>query len=210
MKNVDDKRLQVKRTVLDAREMRRVLRRMAVELIERERDLDQLQLVGILTRGRPLAERLADEIEAIEGIRPPLGHLDITFYRDDLSAIGPQPVVKASHLPGPVEGQTVVLCDDVLFTGRTVRAALDVLNDYGRPRAVRLAVLVDRGHRELPIQPDYAGKMVPTARSEHVVVGFEDTDGEDFVRLSERLDADRGTFGAGASTTDEAPGDADT
>ena len=186
MKTADDPRLRLKRQVLDAPEMRRVLRRMAGEILEQVGRLEDLLLVGILTRGVPLAERLAEEIERMEGTRPSIGALDITFYRDDLSTIGPQPVVKASDMPGQIDGQLVVLCDDVLFTGRTVRAALDELNDYGRPRAVGLAVLVDRGHRELPIQPDVVGKVLPTARAEHVEVGFTSSDGEDFVRLLER------------------------
>jgi pyrimidine operon attenuation protein / uracil phosphoribosyltransferase len=186
MRKTHDVRLQEKRGVIDAREMKRILRRMAGELLERHPDLADLRLVGIHTRGLPLAERLAQEIERMEGEKLPIGALDITFYRDDLSAIGPRPVVKSSHLPFDIEGKVVVLCDDVLYTGRTVRAALDELADYGRPRAVRLAVLVDRGHRELPIQADLVGKDLPTARSEHVEVGFLSTDGADYVRLLER------------------------
>lgn len=186
MRKTQDVRLHEKRGVLDAREMKRILRRMAGELLERHPDLADLRLVGIRTRGLPLAERLAQEIERMEGEKLPIGALDITFYRDDLSAIGPRPVVKGSHLPFEIEGKVVVLCDDVLYTGRTVRAALDELADYGRPRAVRLAVLIDRGHRELPIQADLVGKSLPTARAEHVEVGFAATDGADYVRLLER------------------------
>ncbi|MEE8525898.1 MAG: bifunctional pyr operon transcriptional regulator/uracil phosphoribosyltransferase PyrR, partial [Thermoanaerobaculia bacterium] len=176
-------KLQFKRAVLDAREMALILRRMAGQLIEQERRSDGLLLLGIHTRGVPLSERLAAEIEQMEGVRPPLGALDITLYRDDLSTVAQQPVVKKSTIPVPIDGMTVVLCDDVLYTGRTVRAALDEINDYGRPRAVRLAVLIDRGHRELPIQADVVGKKVPTAASEHVEVGLEAIDGADFVRL---------------------------
>ena len=185
MKKTDD--LALKRRVLDADEMRRIIRRMAGEIVENLKHFDDAMLVGIRTRGLPLAERLVDEIHRMEGVRPPLGALDITFYRDDLSRIGPRPVVVGTDLAGnPIDGKIVILCDDVLYTGRTVRAALDELQDYGRPRAVRLAVLVDRGHRELPIQADVVGRSLPTARSELVEVGFTDTDGEDFVRLLER------------------------
>lgn len=186
MRKTQDVRLHEKRGVLDAREMKRILRRMAGELLERHPDLGDLRLVGIRTRGLPLAERLAQEIERMEGEKLPIGALDITFYRDDLSTIGARPVVKGSHLPFDIEDKVVVLCDDVLYTGRTIRAALDELADYGRPRAVRLAVLIDRGHRELPIQADLVGKSLPTARTEHVEVGFSSTDGADFVRLLER------------------------
>jgi pyrimidine operon attenuation protein/uracil phosphoribosyltransferase len=182
--------LAFKREVLDAEGMRPILRRMAGELLERDRDLEQLMLVGIHTRGVPLAERLADEIERMEGKRPLFGTIDITLYRDDLSA-RPQPEVKQTRLPSPIDACVVVLCDDVLYTGRTVRAALDELNDYGRPRAVRLAVLVDRGHRELPIQADVVGKHVPTARAEVVDVGFEATDGGDYVHILEKTELER-------------------
>ncbi|MEL7060867.1 MAG: bifunctional pyr operon transcriptional regulator/uracil phosphoribosyltransferase PyrR [Acidobacteriota bacterium] len=175
-----------KRHLLDAIDLERRVRRMATEIVERERDLEALMLVGIRTRGLPLAERLADAIEAVEGRRPPVGALDITLYRDDLSVIGPQPLVKGTDFPGPIEDRVIVLCDDVLYTGRTVRAALDELSDWGRPRAVRLAVLVDRGHRELPIQPDVVGKRIETARSELIEVAFTSIDGEDSVRLLER------------------------
>lgn len=163
--------------------MARVIRRMAGQLVERERDPTSLLLLGIRTRGLPLAERIADEIARMEATRPAIGVLDITLYRDDLSTIGPQPVVRGSELPGPIEGRLVVLCDDVLYTGRTVRAALDELRDYGRPRAVRLAVLIDRGHRELPIQADIVGKTIATARDELVEVAFTGTDGHDHVRV---------------------------
>lgn len=186
MRKTEDVRLQEKRGVLEAREMQRIVRRMAGELLERHPNLEELRLVGIRTRGLPLAERLAEEIERMEGEKLPIGALDITFYRDDLSTIGARPVVKGSHLPFEIEDKVVVLCDDVLYTGRTVRAALDELADYGRPRAVRLAVLIDRGHRELPIEADVVGKSLPTARSEHVEVGFASTDGSDFVRILER------------------------
>jgi pyrimidine operon attenuation protein/uracil phosphoribosyltransferase len=167
--------------------MHRVIRRMAGEVVERNRGVSELMLVGIRTRGVPLAERLAREIEAMEGTRVPLGVLDITLYRDDLSAIAPNPVVRPTRLPQPVDGRTVVLCDDVLYTGRTIRAALDALVDYGRPRAVQLAVLVDRGRRELPIQADIVGLVAPTAADEQVEVCFAETDGgEEGVRIAAR------------------------
>jgi len=173
-------------TLLDAQQMARVIRRMAGEIVERNRGVKDLLLVGIRTRGVPLAEALAAEIERMEGHQIPLGILDITLYRDDLSTVGAQPLVKETVLPRSLDDRVVVLCDDVLYTGRTVRAALDHLVDYGRPRAVQLAVLIDRGHRELPIQADVVGKTVPTAQSENVEVSFPSTDGEEQVRLTKR------------------------
>jgi pyrimidine operon attenuation protein/uracil phosphoribosyltransferase len=179
------KTLTPKTTILDAKQMARIIRRMAGEIVERN-DSSDLVLVGIRTRGVPLAELLAQEIERMEGHPIPRGMLDITLYRDDLSTIAHQPQIKESHLPLPIDDRLVVLCDDVLYTGRTVRAALDHLVDYGRPRAVRLAVLIDRGHRELPIQADVVGKAVPTSRDEVVEVSFQATDGADQVRIMER------------------------
>jgi pyrimidine operon attenuation protein/uracil phosphoribosyltransferase len=176
-----------KNVILDAEQMARMIRRMAGEISERNRGVSDLMLVGIRTRGVPLAEAIGAEIERMEGHRVPLGVLDITLYRDDLSTVAQQPVVKGTHLPGPLDGRAVVLCDDVLFTGRTVRAALDHLVDYGRPRSVQLAVLIDRGHRELPIQADFVGKTVPTSRDELVEVCFPSTDdGVEQVRILER------------------------
>lgn len=175
-----------KTTILDADQMRRVIRRMAGEIVEGSRGVDRLLLVGIRTRGVPLAEALAEEIERMEGQRVPQGILDITLYRDDLSVVAPNPQVKETHLPGRIDDVTVVLCDDVLFTGRTVRAALDHLLDYGRPRAVRLAVLIDRGHRELPIRADVVGETVPTSPHELIEVSFRAVDGQDRVRIMER------------------------
>jgi len=180
------KNLTPKNTILDAKQMARIIRRMAGEIVERNRDLEELLLVGIRTRGVPLAEKIADEIERLEGQKVPVGILDITLYRDDLSTIAAQPQVKGSHLPRPIDDCTIVLCDDVLYTGRTVRAALDELIDYGRPKGVQLAVLVDRGHRELPIQADYVGKKVPTSQSEVIEVSFESTDGSEQVRILDR------------------------
>ena len=175
-----------KRTILDSRQMARVIRRMAGEILEKEGDIQGLMLVGIRTRGVPLAEALAEEIERMEGAEVPVGVLDITLYRDDLSTIAPQPVVKETHFPTTLSERAVVLCDDVLFTGRTIRAAMDALVDFGRPRAVRLAVLVDRGHRELPIQADVVGKAVQTQKHQLVDVHFSETDGENQVVLLER------------------------
>ena len=177
--------LKLKKNVLSAQQMARIVRRMAGEILERNGGVEGLMLVGIRTRGVPMAEGLAAEIERSEGQKVPIGVLDITLYRDDLSVIAPQPVVKETRLPGPVEDQTLVLCDDVLYTGRTIRAALDALTDYGRPRAVQLAVLVDRGHRELPIQADFVGRKIASAADELVEVRFVDTDGEDKVTIME-------------------------
>jgi pyrimidine operon attenuation protein/uracil phosphoribosyltransferase len=163
--------------------MRRVLRRMAGEIIEKNRDLRELVLVGIRTRGVPMAELFAAEIERLEGVKVPIGHLDITMYRDDLTSIRNKPVVKETLLPENIDDRVVVLCDDVLFTGRTIRAALDALMDYGRPRAVQLVTLVDRGHRELPIQADVVGRKIATRADEQVKVSFESLDGENKVEI---------------------------
>lgn len=182
--------LVAKATILDAAEMRRIVRRMAGELVETESRLENLMLIGIRTRGVPLAEQLASDIEQLEGKRLALGTLDITLYRDDLSLVAPKPVVRESHFSEPIEGRTLVLCDDVLYTGRTVRAALDALLDFGRPKAVRLAVLIDRGWRELPIHADIVGRKVPTSATEVIKVSFEATDGESNVQILDRkLDA---------------------
>ena len=177
--------LVTKATILDAPEMRRIVRRMAGEVVEAESRLEDLMLIGIRTRGVPLAEQLAADIFQLEGKRVPIGTLDITLYRDDLSLVAPQPVVRESHFPEPIEGRTLVLCDDVLYTGRTVRAALDALLDYGRPKAVRLAVLIDRGWREFPIHADVVGRKIPTSASEVIKVSFEATDAESKVQILE-------------------------
>ena len=168
--------------VLDAAGMERTLARMAAEIVER--DGPEVLLVGIQTRGVPLARRLARAIGATGGREPEVGTVDITLYRDDVGPWRPahrQPVLKETRLPGPVDDRVVYLVDDVLYTGRTVRAGLDALMDYGRPRAVRLAVLVDRGHRELPIAADVVGKTVQTARDEDVQVKLREVDGTDGV-----------------------------
>ncbi|HJQ29079.1 MAG TPA: bifunctional pyr operon transcriptional regulator/uracil phosphoribosyltransferase PyrR [Rubrobacter sp.] len=160
--------------------LNRSLRRISHEILERNAScLDGLALVGVLTRGVPLARRISENVRQFEGIELPVGSLDITLHRDDLENDDPE--VRGSDVPFDVTGKTVVLVDDVLYTGRTARAAMDALLELGRPAAVRLAILVDRGHRELPIRADYVGKNVPTARDERVLVNLEETDGEDGV-----------------------------
>ena len=160
--------------------LNRSLRRISHEILERNAScLDGLALVGVLTRGVPLARRISANVRLFEGIELPVGSLDITLHRDDLENVDPE--VRGSNVPFDVTGKTVVLVDDVLYTGRTARAAMDALLELGRPAAVRLAILVDRGHRELPIRADYVGKNVPTARDERVLVNLEETDGEDGV-----------------------------
>ncbi len=174
-----------KATIMDATELNRALTRMAHEIIERNRGAENLSLVGVHTRGVPLAGRLADLIEKFEGVRPMIGKLDITLYRDDLTEIALQPVVKRTEVDFDITGQVVLLVDDVFYTGRTARAALDALVDMGRPAAIQYAVLVDRGHRELPLRADYVGKNLPTSRLEMVKVKLAETDGEDAVELLE-------------------------
>ena len=165
--------------------MQRALKRMAHEIMEQLQPLQDVVLVGIRRRGIPLAERLARVIQAQEGILPPVGSLDITLYRDDLTARQDQPEVGAAQLPVPITGRLVVLVDDVIYTGRTARAAMDALMDQGRPARICLAVLVDRGHRELPIRPDFIGKNIPTSRQERVAVQVTEIDGRDGVALYE-------------------------
>ncbi|MBI4445556.1 MAG: bifunctional pyr operon transcriptional regulator/uracil phosphoribosyltransferase PyrR [Acidobacteria bacterium] len=174
------------RQIMTGKEMDLALSRIAAEIIEAHQDLGDTVLVGIRRRGVPLAEKLVKKIEKLSGKRLPLGVLDITFYRDDLSMVDNQPVVEGSHLDFDVAGKSVLLVDDVLFTGRTTRAALDNLVDYGRPRKVELVVLIDRGHRELPIQADYVGKYVETAVNEVVEVRVSAVDEEEAVYLSTR------------------------
>ena len=180
-------KLTEKTKLLDAPAVRRALTRIAHEIVEKNKGTDDLVLVGIKTRGIHLARRLAERIEAIEGVKLPVGSLDITLYRDDIKQRSEQPVVHGSEIEFDIIEKTVVLVDDVLYTGRTVRAALDALIDIGRPRLIQLAVLVDRGHRELPIRPDYVGKNVPTSRDEVVAVQLAETDeSEDKVIILER------------------------
>ena len=183
------------REILDADALARTLARLAHELIERNDDLPRLALVGIHTRGVPLARRLRELVAERSGVEPALGAVDISFHRDDVHVRGrsapihPQPVVRGTELDFPLEGRTCVLVDDVLFTGRTIRAAIDALLDFGRPDRVQLAVLVDRGHRELPIRPDYVGKNLPTALDERVRVELEEIDGRDRVVLEHAEEA---------------------
>jgi pyrimidine operon attenuation protein/uracil phosphoribosyltransferase len=174
-----------RRELLDAAGISRVLRRIASAIVERNGGTEGLILCGIRTGGVPLSERLARIIGEVEGQAPPLGQMDITLYRDDVSSGLPRPEVGPTSLPGSVAGKKIVLVDDVLYTGRTIRAALDALMDYGRPRAVELAVLIDRGHRELPIQPDYVGLAVQTTKSESVKVELSEIHGNDRVVLRE-------------------------
>jgi len=178
-----------KTKVLNQKNMERTLKRMSHEIAERNKGIDKVILVGIHRRGVPLAERMADFLEQFEGQRPALGKLDITLYRDDLSLRYPQPLVRGTDVPWDLEGRRIVLVDDVLYTGRTVRAALDALMDIGRPDQVQLAVLVDRGHRELPIHPDYVGKNLPTSSSELVEVSVTPIDECDEVWICERTDS---------------------
>jgi pyrimidine operon attenuation protein/uracil phosphoribosyltransferase len=174
------------RLIMTADEIRRAVVRISHEIVEKQAGTEGLILIGIQRRGVPLARRLAVSIAEHEGVELPVGALDITFYRDDLSLIAQQPIVKGTALPFDLNGRTIVLVDDVLYTGRTIRAAMDALVDFGRPQAIRLAVLVDRGHRELPIRADHVGKNVPTSREELVrvhLIEIDDEDGVDIERL---------------------------
>lgn len=173
--------------VMDRERMSRTLTRIAHEIVERNRGVDQLALVGVRTRGVPIARRLAASLAGIAGREVPTGALDITLYRDDLmkNAVGPQPIVRKTEIPFSIDDRHIVLVDDVLFTGRTVRAALDALVDFGRPRTIQLVVLVDRGHRELPIKADYVGKNLPTSLRETVQVRLDEIDGRDEVVIDQ-------------------------
>ncbi len=176
-----------KAEIMDADGIRRAVTRIAHEIVERNQGTEGVVLIGIRRRGLPLAQRIASAIEVFEGARIPTGAVDITLYRDDLQlrTISQQPIVRPTEIPFGMDGKVVVLVDDVLYTGRTVRAALDELVDYGRPSAIQLAVLVDRGHRELPIRADFVGKNVPTARGEAVQVKLAEEDGVDSVVIEE-------------------------
>ncbi len=184
------------KVVLDREEMRRTLVRIAHEIVERTGGTD-LVVVGIHRRGAVLGRRVTDRVSELVGAQVPLGDLDISFYRDDVRLRSPdgQPVVHSSHIEFPLDGMTVVLVDDVLYTGRTVRAAIEALFDYGRPQRVQLAVLADRGHRELPVRPDYVGKNLPTARDERVNVRVEEMDGRDEVTISSAPPGDAASNG---------------
>ena len=171
--------------VLDAGRMARALARIAHEILERNNQIEEVALVGIRRRGVPLAQRIAKTIHGISGHQVPTGALDITLYRDDLSrhSVGPQPLVRMTEIPFSIDNRRILLVDDVLYTGRTIRAALDALIDFGRPKVIQLVVLVDRGHRELPIKADYVGKNLPTAASESVQVRLVEVDGVDDVAV---------------------------
>jgi pyrimidine operon attenuation protein/uracil phosphoribosyltransferase len=177
--------LKEKAEIVEADGLRRIVTRIAHEIVERNKGVEDLVLVGIRRRGAPIASRLAQKIAEFEGRSPAVGSLDITLYRDDLSMVAHQPVVGASDIPVDIKGKVVVLVDDVLYTGRTVRAAMDALIDFGRPRAIQLAVVVDRGHRELPIRADYVGKNVPTSKKEVIGVKLAEIDGVDSVVIKE-------------------------
>ncbi|MCM0757116.1 bifunctional pyr operon transcriptional regulator/uracil phosphoribosyltransferase PyrR [Sporomusa sphaeroides DSM 2875] len=174
-----------KAIIMDSQAIKRALTRIAHEIVEHNKGVSDIALVGIRTRGVPLAQRVAEEIKRIEGVEVPVGILDITLYRDDLSTLAYQPIVHETLIPFSINGKKVVLIDDVLFTGRTVRAALDAIIDIGRPSSIQLAVLIDRGHRELPIRADYVGKNVPTSGKEIVSVQLAATDEAEQVVIKE-------------------------
>jgi pyrimidine operon attenuation protein/uracil phosphoribosyltransferase len=177
--------LKEKAEIVDADGLRRIVTRIAHEIVERNKGVDDLVLVGIRRRGVPIGARLATKIKEFEGREPSQGSLDITLYRDDLSTVSHQPVVGASEIAVDINGKVVVLVDDVLYTGRTIRAAMDALIDFGRPRSIQLAVVIDRGHRELPIRADFVGKNVPTSRKEVIGVKIAEIDGVDSVVIKE-------------------------
>jgi len=184
MSSAPPARLREKAQVLDEAALDRALTRISHEILEKNGGPQDLTVVGLRTRGITLARRLAAKIARIDGATLPVGTLDITLYRDDLDVRG-VPVIRATDIPFPIKDRVVILVDDVLFTGRTIRAALDALIDLGRPRSIQLAILVDRGHRELPIRPDYVGKNLPTSRRESVAVRLKEHDGEDRVVIEE-------------------------
>ena len=175
--------MKVKSQIMDKAAIERALKRMAHEIIEQNKGLESLYLVGIRTRGVPIAERIAKYFNDIENRDMPVGILDITLYRDDLTTISHQPVIKGSKIDFPIDNSRIILFDDVLYTGRTVRAAIDALLDFGRPKQIQLCVLIDRGHRELPIKADFVGKNVPTSQDEIIKVTFEETDELDNVAI---------------------------
>jgi pyrimidine operon attenuation protein/uracil phosphoribosyltransferase len=181
------KEMGVKAKIMDSDAMQRALKRIAHEIIEDNKGTDNLCLVGIRTRGVPLAYYIRGYIEEFEGKKVPVGILDITLYRDDLSIISDHPVINSTEIPFSIQGASLVLVDDVLYTGRTVRAAIEAIMELGRPGKIRLAVMVDRGHRELPIRADFIGKNIPTARNEVIAVKFSETDGEEGVFIMDSL-----------------------
>ena len=178
--------MKFKTLLLDENAVNRAITRLSHEILERNKGADNLALIGIKTRGVPFADMLAKSILKIEGATLPVGELDITLYRDDLSELSEQPTVNSSKILFNVKNRDVILCDDVIFTGRTVRAAIEAIMKFGRPKSIQLAVLVDRGHRELPIRPDFVGKNVPTSQSEVVLVKFESVDGVTNVGLYDK------------------------
>ena len=175
--------MQKKTMLMDERQVQRTITRMAHEILERNKGVEDVVLVGICTRGVPIASMLAEAIARVEGASVPVGSVDITFYRDDLTHVSGEPTIGQTNISFDVNGKTVVLVDDVLYTGRTARAAIEAVMDRGRPRRIQLAVLVDRGHRELPIRADFAGKNIPTAQTEFVRVNMPEIDGEESVWL---------------------------
>ena len=177
--------VEFKSVLLDKTAIKRTLTRISHEIIEKNKGIDNLVLVGIKSRGVPIAERIADLIEVFEGTRLEVGSVDVTLYRDDLTEISPEPRLNDKNINVPIEGKKIILVDDVLYTGRTARAAIDAIIDLGRPEMIQLAVLVDRGHRELPIRADYVGKNIPTSRKEIISVMIEEIDGEDAVKILE-------------------------
>lgn len=182
MDNTQDKSI-----LMDEQAVRRAITRISHEIVEKNKGIEDVLLVGIRTRGVPIAHRIAEMIKSIEGKEVPVGVLDITLYRDDLSTLSAQPIVHSTELPNDISGKNIILVDDVLYTGRTIRSALDALIDLGRPKRIQLAVLVDRGHRELPIRADYVGKNVPTAQREVIRVELAESDEKDQVVIAERI-----------------------
>ena len=176
------------KTILDAKGIERALTRMAHEIIEENRGVEDTVLIGIVTGGVPLAQRLQQRISAIEGVLLPVGVLDITLYRDDWSRLSQHPIVRKTEIPFSTDDRNVILVDDVLFTGRTVRAALDAISDFGRPRRIQLAVLVDRGMRELPVQPDFTGTAIQTEAGQRINVYLNETEGRDEVVIEDNVD----------------------
>lgn len=169
--------------VVDQVTMKRALTRITYEIIERNQSIEEIVLVGIKTRGIYIAARIAERLKQLENIEVPVGELDITLYRDDKKEIAQEPELHSSAIPVSLEGKEVILIDDVLYTGRTIRAAMDAVMDFGRPRKISLAVLVDRGHRELPIRADYVGKNIPTAKKEEILVEMQELDGQDRIMI---------------------------
>jgi pyrimidine operon attenuation protein/uracil phosphoribosyltransferase len=181
IKKEKNNKVKTKKELMNAEDLDRTIARIANEIIEKNKGVKEIILIGIRTRGVPLAERIAEKIKQVEKKKPPIGILDITLYRDDLTTIAASPLVRKTEIPFSITGKSVILVDDVLFTGRTIRAAMDALIDFGRPKKIQLAVLIDRGHRELPIQADFVGKFIPTSLDEVIDVSFKETDGIDAV-----------------------------